>query len=125
MVTVAAAFPLQSAVDPTGGSPLALVVTFAVATVFYGATLHLAAVFFLGDVPSQRAAYVAPVPALTSLLLMRWGPAVVIPVTLLGDAIAIRFSYGLGGRETVALTLLHFAFAALLGVALLNLLGVG
>lgn len=108
----------------TGGGPLALVVTFILATLFYAVTLHLAAVFFLGDVPSQRAATVAPVPALTSILLQQYGPAVVIPVTLLGDFIAIRFVYELEGRATVALTVLHFAFASIMGIAIANILGV-
>jgi hypothetical protein len=115
---------LQTSVDLTGGGPLALVVTFVLATLFYAVTLHLAATFFLGDVPTQKAATVAPVLALTSILLQQWGAAVVVPVTLLGDFVAIRFVYGLKGVESVVLTLLHFAFAAVLGVALGNLFGV-
>ncbi len=114
---------LQSSVDITGGGPLALVVTFCIAVVFYALTLHLAAVFFLGDVPTQRAVTVAPVPAVTSILLQQWGPEVVIPVTLLGDFVAIRQVYGLKGVPAIALVLLHFAFAAVLGVALGNILG--
>lgn len=118
------AAPVLASPPITGGGPIALVVTFLLATVFYAVTLHLAAVFFLGDVPSQRAVTAAPVPALTSILLQQWGPAVVIPVTVLGDFIAIRFAYGLDLRPTTALTLLHFAFAAVLGVAIANILGV-
>ncbi len=114
---------LQTGVNPTGGGPLALLVTFLLASVFYAVTLHLAATFFLGDVPSQRAAYVAPVPALTSILLQQWGALVVIPVTLLGDLVAIRFSYKLGFGASVALTLLHFAFSVLLIIPLNNIFG--
>ncbi len=115
---------LQTSVDLFGRGPVALVITFLVATVFYALTLHLAATFFLGDVPTQHAAAAAPVPALTSLLLQQWGPAVVIPVTLFGDFLAIRYAYDLETRGAAALTLLHFAFATVLGIALLNLLGV-
>ncbi|MHB9287270.1 hypothetical protein ACKVMT_09565 [Halobacteriales archaeon Cl-PHB] len=114
---------LQGGVDPTGGGPLALLVTFLIASVFYAITLHLAATFFIGDVPSQRAAYVGPVPALTSILLQQWGPLVVIPVTLLGDLVAIRFSYRLDVGASVALTLLHFAFSVLLIIPLNNIFG--
>ena len=114
---------LQSAPDVTGRGPLAVVVTLLVATLFYAVTLHLAATFFLGDEPSQRAATVAPVPAVVSLLLQQWGPAVVIPVTLLGDGIAIAYVYRLGWRPATALTLLHFAFAAITGLALGNIFG--
>jgi len=115
---------LQSAPDITGGGPLALVVTFLLAALFYAVTLHLAATFFIGDVPSQLAATVAPVPAVISLLLQQWGPAVVIPVTLLGDGLAVAYVYELAPKPATALTLLHFAFASVLGLALGNLLGV-
>jgi len=115
--------PLQSAIDLTGGGILALVVTFLLATLFYAITLHLAAVFFVGDVPTQRAAMAAPVPAVASLLLQQWGPAIVIPVTLLGDFVAIRFSYKLPVKSSVALTLLHFAFSVALIIPLNNIFG--
>jgi hypothetical protein len=124
--------PLQAGV--TGGGPLAILVTFLVVALFYAVTLHLAAVFFIGEVPSQRAATVAPAPALVSLLLQQWGQvdAVVSPgvgvlitivATLIADAIAISFVYRLQWRSAVPLTLLHFAFAAVLGLALNNIFG--
>lgn len=118
------AVALQTSVDIFGGGPLALLITFLLATVFYAVTLHLAATFFLGDVPTQHAVAAAPVPALTSILLQQWGPAVVIPVTLLGDFVAIRFTYKRSMGVTAVLTLLHFAFATVLGIAILNILGV-
>lgn len=118
------AAPLQSAPSLTGGGLLAVVVTFLLAALFYAVTLHLAATFFLGDEPSQRAATVGPVPAAVSLLLASWGPVVVVPVTLVGDGLAIAHVYELEWRPAVALTLLHFAFATVLGLALVNLLGV-
>jgi hypothetical protein len=118
------AAPLQSAPDVTGGGPLAYLVTFLLAALFYAVTLHLAATFFVGDVPSQRAATVAPVPAVVSLLLQQWGPVVFIPVTLVGDGLAIAYVYELEWRPAVALTLLHFAFSTLLIIPLSNLLGV-
>ncbi|MEF8855647.1 MAG: hypothetical protein V5A24_09175 [Haloarculaceae archaeon] len=121
---MAFATALQTSVEIFGSGPVALVVTFLLATVFYAVTLHLAAVFFIGDVPTQPAVIAAPVPALTSILLQQWGAAVVIPVTLLGDFVAIRFAYDLEMRAATALTLLHFAFATVIGVALANVLGV-
>lgn len=104
-----------------GGGVVALVVTFVVATLFYAVTLHLAAVFFLGDVPSQLAVKAAVVPALTSLLLQQWGPGVVIPVTLLGDLVAIRFVYEVPVKSSAVLTLLHFAFSVALVIPLNNI----
>lgn len=122
-VTAGELVVVARAVDPTGGGPLAFLVTLLLAAVFYAVTLHLAAVFFIGDVETQLAARAAPVPAVTSLLLQQWGPAVVIPVTLLGDFIAIRYSYDLGLPAAAALTLLHFAFAVALIIPLNNIFG--
>jgi hypothetical protein len=118
----------------TGGGPLALVVTFILVTVFYAVTLHLAATFFIGDVPSQRAAYVAPVPAVVSILLQQYGVAatfvspslgvaIAVFATLGADAIAISRVYRLQWSSAIPLTLLHFGFAAILGVALANIFG--
>ncbi|WP_299262886.1 DUF7473 family protein [Halorientalis sp.] len=125
--------PLQ--IDATGGGPLAIVVTFLLVAAFYAATLHLAATFFIGDVQSQRAAYVAPAPALASLLLQQWGvrgfgpfspslaAGVAILAILAADAIAISYIYRLQWSSALPLTLLHFGFAAVLGVALNNIFG--
>jgi hypothetical protein len=125
--------PLQ--VDATGGGPLAIVVTFLLVAAFYAVTLHLAATFFIGDVPSQRAAYVAPAPALASLLLQQWGlrgfgplspslaAGISIVAILAADAIAISYVYRLKWSSALPLTLLHFGFAAVLGVALNNIFG--
>jgi hypothetical protein len=124
--------PLQGA---AGGGVLAVLVTFVLLSAFYAVTLHLAATFFIGDVPSQRAAYVGPVPAAVSILLGRYGVesvgfvgpslgvAVVVVATLGADALAISRSYRISAVPTVALTALHFAFAAVLGFALNNIFG--
>jgi hypothetical protein len=117
------ALSVPAQTDLTGGGPLAIVVTFVLTALFYAVTLHLAAVFYLGDVPSQRAVAVSPVPAIVTILLGRYGGEVVVPVTLLGDLVAISAVYRLRWRTAAALTLLHFAFAAILGVAIGNLLG--
>lgn len=114
---------VQSQVDVTGGGPLAVVVTFLLAWLFYGVTLHLAATFFVGEVPSQLAARAAVVPAVVSLLLQQWGPGVVAVVTAVGDLLAVYWSYDLDWVPAVALTLLHFAFATVIGLALNNVFG--
>ncbi|KAB7515141.1 hypothetical protein DM867_03390 [Halosegnis rubeus] len=126
--------PLQSI---AGGGLLALVVTFLLTAAFYAFTLHLAATFFIGDVPSQRAAYAAPVPALVSILLGEYGQSgvfgigpdllvgVALVVALLADLAAVSVAYRLKLRSAVPVVVLHFAFAAVLGIALGNLLGVG
>ncbi|QIO21209.1 hypothetical protein [Haloarcula sp. JP-L23] len=118
----------------TGGGVLAVVVTLLLTWLFYAVTLHLAATFFIGDVPSQLAAKTAVVPAVVSLLLQQWGvesgivsPSlgvlVVVAATLLADGIAISSVYRLSTRSTAPLVALHFAFAAVLGFALNNIFG--
>jgi len=128
-----ASIPLQS--GPFGSALVTLVVTFVGAWVFYAVTLHLAATFFIGEVRSQRAAYAGAVPAVVSLLLERYGVAsvgfvspalgvgIVVVATVLADAAAISAVYDLPRRATAALTLLHVAFATVLGIALINLFG--
>jgi len=126
--------PLQSV---TGGGPLAVIVTFLLTWLFYAFTLHLAATFFIGDVPSQKAATAAALPAAVSILLQQYGVAggafgvgpsllagVTIVATLLADGIAISTVYRLRARSTAPLVALHFGFAAVLGVALANVFGV-
>jgi hypothetical protein len=121
--------------DPTGGGVLAIVVTALVAWLFYAATLHLAATFFVGEVPSQRAATAGLAPAVVSILLGEYGrtgatlidPGVDLALSLVAlllvDGFAISYSYETGLRSTAALTLLHFGFAAVLGFALNNVFG--
>ena len=118
----------------TGGGAVAVIVTLLVAWLFYAVTLHLAATFFIGDVPTQLAAKAAIVPAVVSMLLQQWGISsgivspsvgvlVVIVATLVADGIAISLSYRLSTRSTAPLVVLHLAFAAVLGIALNNIFG--
>ena len=118
----------------TGGGVLAVVVTALVTWLFYAVTLHLAATFFIGEVPSQLAAKAALAPAVVSLLLQRFGVEsgivsadlgvlVVVFFTLVADGIAISAVYRLSTRSTAPLVGLHFAFAAVLGFALNNIFG--
>mgnify|MGYP006306926891 CR=1 FL=1 len=100
-------FPLQA--DVTGGGLVAVVVTFFVVAAFYAFTLHLAAVFFIGDVRSQRAAYVSPAPTIVA--------------TFVADAIAISYVYRLRWSSAIPLTILHFTFAVVMGIALNGIFG--
>ncbi|MFB6224469.1 MAG: hypothetical protein ABEH86_12460 [Haloarcula sp.] len=118
----------------TGGGIVAVLVTFLVTWLFYAVTLHLAATFFIGDVPSQLAAKASLAPTVVSLALQRWGVEsgivsadlgvlVVLILTLLADGIAISTTYRLSNRSTAPLVALHLAFATVLGFALNNIFG--
>ena len=106
-----------------GGGLLAVVVTLLAAALFYAVTLHLAATFFVGEVPTQPAAAVGAGLAVVALALQRWGPLVTVAVSLVGDLLGVYFAYELDWGPTVALTLLHLAFATVLGLALNNIFG--
>lgn len=106
----------------TGGGLFAYFVTFLLAWVFYAVTLHLASLYVIGDAPHQRAALAAPIPAIVVILLQQYQPAIVIPVSFVSDALAIYFVYQLRARMTFVLTLAHYAIAAIIGLALYNII---
>lgn len=134
-LTAVAPPPLQTQPDLTGSGLLALVGTMLLGWAFYAVTLHLAATFFVGDVPTQPAAAAAVVPAAVSLLLGQYGLAertlvspgidflIALIATLIADAMAISYTYELSWSSTAVLTALHFAFASALIFALNNLFG--
>ncbi|MFC5971427.1 hypothetical protein ACFPYI_08810 [Halomarina salina] len=120
---------IPAQVDVTGGGVLAIVVTFLAAWLFYSIALHLAATFFLGEVPTQRAATAAFAPALFSMLLQlgqiggRDIPiAVFIVLTFLAALFAIHLVYRLRWSSAAMLTLLYFAFSFALGLAVYNII---
>jgi hypothetical protein len=117
--------PVQA--DVTGGGLLAIAVTFLVAWLFYAVTLHLAATFFIGDVPTQRAATAALAPAVFSMLFQLGTLSDAIPLfvvlTFASVVAAIHVVYRLRWVSAAVLGLLHFAFALVLGLALYNIVG--
>lgn len=109
-------------VDPTGWGPFAYVVTFLIAWVFYAVTLHLAALYVLGDTPHQRAALAGAVPAVVSLVIQPYSPLVAVVLALLSDAAAIHVVYKLNRRGTALLALAHYTIAVIFGFALFNII---
>ncbi len=117
---------IPAQVDLTGGGVLAIVVTFLVAWLFYAVTLHLAATFFIGDVPSQRAATAALAPAVFSMLFQLGSLSDAVPLfivlTFASAIAAIHVVYRVRWVTAGLLGLLHFAFALAMGLALYNIL---
>lgn len=109
-------------VDLTGGGLFAYVVTFLLAWVFYAVTLHLAALYVIGDTPHQRAALAGAVPALVSLLIQPYGPLIAVLLSFCSDVAAIHYVYRLRKRGTALLTIAHYTIAVILGVALFNII---
>ncbi|MFT4883410.1 MAG: hypothetical protein ACI8U4_000916 [Natronomonas sp.] len=112
--------PLQA--DLVGGGPLALAVTFVLVALFYAVTLHLAALWVLGDEPHQRAVAVSPVPAAISMFFEAAGPLIVAVLAFLATLVAVRHVYKLTTKGAALLTTFHYAIAVILGFALRNLL---
>jgi hypothetical protein len=109
--------------DPAGGTLVAFVGTFLALTIGYALTAYIAARYVLGEVPAKRALLVGAVPAAVSLLLQQYGPAVAIAVTLLADFFAIRSAYRLENRLAGLVALVHYTVTAILGITLVNLIG--
>ena len=108
--------------DPAAGSPLAYAGTFLLAAAFYATTAHLAARYVLGDVPLVRAAVVGAVLAAVSVALQRFGPLVVIGVTIVVDFVTIRTTYRLAHRTAALVTLVHYTVSVILGITVYNLI---
>ena len=110
--------PLQ--VDLVGGGPLALVVAFLVSTLFSAVTLHLAALWVLGDQPHQRAVKVAPVPVVVAMLFSRYSGLVMAALAFAAAFVAIRYVYDLTNRGAALVSLFYFAISAIFAFAFGN-----
>lgn len=107
--------------DPVSGTPLAILGTFLLATAFYAVTAHIAARYVLGEVPFSRALLVGIVPALAVVILQRFGPALVIGLSLLADFLAIQWIYRLTPGRAGLVAIVHYTVSAILGITLFNL----
>ncbi|PSP55600.1 hypothetical protein BRC82_04790 [Halobacteriales archaeon QS_1_67_19] len=100
---------------------VALVATFLLAVLFYGATAHIAARYVLGDAPIGRAFLVGIVPALVSFALRPYAPAIVIPLAAGADFFAIRAVYRLQYRTAGLVAAAHYTVSAIAGITVFNL----
>jgi len=110
--------PLQA--DLVGGGPLALVVTFILATTVSAITLHLAALWVLGDEPHQRAVKAAPVPVLLAMLFSQYQPPITLAFAFVGAVAAVRYVYGLTTRGAVLVAVFYLTITTILAVAFAN-----
>jgi hypothetical protein len=111
--------PLQA--DIFGGGPLALVVTFLVATLFSAVTLHLAALWVLGDEPHQNAVKAAPVPVIIAMLFSQYSPALIAAFAFAGAVAAVRYAYGLTTKGAVLVSVFYFTISTVFAFAFANL----
>jgi hypothetical protein len=110
--------PLQA--DVFGGGPLALGITFLVATLFSAVTLHLAALWVLGDEPHQNAVKAAPVPVVIAMLFSRYNPALIAAFSFAGAVAAVRYAYSLTTKGAVLVSVFYFAVSTIFSFAFAN-----
>jgi hypothetical protein len=110
-----------AAVAPTPGTPLALVGTLALAWAFFAFTAQAAATYFLGDVPWRRSLAVGAVPAVVTMALIRYHPAVILAVATAADLAAVHVVFRLRYRTAALVTLGHVVASVALAVPLANL----
>lgn len=111
--------PLQA--DVVGGGPLALLVTFLVATAFSAVTLHLAALWVLGDEPHQSAVKTAPVPVLIAMLFSQYSPAIILALAFVGAVTAVRYVYGLTTRGAIFVAVFYVTISTIFAFAFANI----
>jgi hypothetical protein len=111
--------PLQ--VDLVGGGPVAIVVAFLVSTLFSAVTMHLAALWVLGDEPHQNAVKVAPVPVVVAMLFGRYHALIVLALAFGAAFVAIRYVYDLTLRGTALVTAFYVAISAIFAFAFGNI----
>lgn len=107
---------------PTSGGPVAFLGTVVATALFFGVTAHIAARYVLGDVPVERALVVGAVPAIAVTALIRFPPAWIIPVALVGDFLAIRAVYRLRYRTTGIVAIVHYTVSVLVALVVRNTL---
>jgi hypothetical protein len=112
--------PAQS-VAPAQGTPSAVLATLLLAWLFFTFTAQIAATYLLGDVPWRRAAVVGAVPAVVTMALIRYHPAVILAVALAADFAAVQATYRLRYRTAALVTLAHGVASVALAVPLANL----
>jgi len=111
--------PLQA--DLVGGGPFALLFTFLVSTAVSAVTLHLAALWVLGDEPHQRALKAAPLPVVLAMLFSQYSPAITLSLAFIGAVSAVRYVYGLTTRGAALVSVFYFAISTIFAFSFANL----
>ncbi|MFB6119806.1 MAG: hypothetical protein ABEJ68_01670 [Halobacteriaceae archaeon] len=113
--------PVAQSVAPAAGDVTAYVGTLLLAWAFFTFTAQIATTYFLGDVPWRRAAVVGVVPAVVTMALIRYPPALILGIALAADFAAVHGIYRLRYRTAALVTLGHIVASVALAVPLANL----
>ncbi len=110
-----------SQVDLVGSGPIAIVVAFLVATVFSAVTLHLAALWVLGDEPHQRAVKAAPVPVVVAMAFSQYHGVIIFALSFTAAFFTIRYVYKLTLRGAALVCLFYFVISTIFAFAFGNI----
>ncbi|NIB98124.1 hypothetical protein [Halobacterium sp. R2-5] len=115
-----------AAVQPAPGTLGQYVGTLVGGWLLFAFTAHVAATYVLGDVPLKRAAVVGIAPAVVTVALVRYNPAVIVAVSLAADLAAVHAVYRVKYRTAALVVVMHYVVTlalVLLAANLLALLG--
>jgi hypothetical protein len=115
-----------TAVEPAAGTVPQFIATFVAGWLLFSFTAHAAATYVLGDVPWKRAFVVGLAPAVVTVALVRYNPAIILGVGLAADFVAVHAVYRVRYRTTAIVVVMHYVVSlalVLLAANLLALLG--
>lgn len=111
-----------AAVEPAAGTAVQFAGTLLGGWLLFAFTAHVAATYVLGDVPWRRAAIVGVVPAVVTVVLVRWSPLVIVPVTLAADFAAFHVVYRVKYRTAALVTVVHYVVSLAIVLLVANVL---
>ncbi|CQH61951.1 uncharacterized protein HHUB_3597 [Halobacterium hubeiense] len=109
-------------VQPAPGTLGQYVGTLVGGWLLFAFTAHVAATYILGEVPWKRALLVGVAPAVVTVALVRYNPAVIIAVSLAADFAAVHAVYRVKYRTAALVVVMHYVVSLALVVLAANLL---
>lgn len=109
-------------VQPAPGTLGQYVGTLVGGWLLFAFTAHVAATYMLGDVPWKRALLVGVAPAVVTVVLVRYNPAIIIAVSLAADFAAVHAVYRVKYRTAALVVVMHYVVSVALVLLAANLL---
>ncbi|GAA0278746.1 MULTISPECIES: DUF7473 family protein [Halobacterium] len=109
-------------VQPAPGTLGQYVGTLVGGWLLFAFTAHVAATYILGDVPWKRALLVGVAPAVVTVALVRYNPAIIIAVSLAADFAAVHAVYRVKYRTAALVVVMHYVVSVALVLLAANLL---
>lgn len=108
-------------VQPAPGTLGQYVGTLVGGWLLFAFTAHVAATYILGEVPWKRALLVGVAPAVVTVALVRYNPAVIVAVSLAADFAAVHAVYRVKYRTAALVVVMHYVVSLALVLLAANL----